>query len=314
MIAPEAGHGDGGAYGYCTEFVVMGATVERQDLQARLSSAGDSLIVVGEGDLLRVHIHTDDPGRALSLAAPLGRLDRVKIDDMEAQHSAAFGGIREREIAAVSVVAVAEGDGWVEVFRSAGATVVRGEKTMNPSTAELLEGIRSARAELVLVLPNNKNVVLTAEQAAGLAECDVTVVRTVSMPGGVAASLAFHPERSGEENAGAMASAARLVRVAEVTRAVRDASIGGVEVRKGEALALIDGKLGARADSEDDALLEALELLSGDTTLATVYTGAEIDEGRAAVVAGRARTMYPEMEVEVVHGGQPAYAYVLSVE
>ena len=312
MIAPGAGHGDGGAYGYCTEFVVMGATVEREGLQARLSPLGDSLIVVGEGDLLRVHIHTDDPGRAMSLAAPLGRLARVKVDDMEAQHAAVFGG---EERGALAVVAVAAGDGWAEVFRSAGAAaVVRGGQTMNPSAAELLEGIRSARAALVLVLPNNGNVVLTAEQAAGLADCEVRVVRTVSMPGGVAALLAFNAERDEEENAAAMATAAGLVRVAEVTRAVRDASTGGVAVRRGQAMAMIDGELGTTADSEEDALLRALALMRVDATLATVYTGAGIDEARAAAVAERARVLYPEVEVEVVRGGQPAYAYVLAVE
>ena len=315
LIAPEGAHGDGGAYGYCTEFVVMGATVEREGLQARLSALGDSLIVVGEGDLLRVHIHTDDPGRAMSLAAPLGRLARVKVDDMEAQHAAVFGGEERGALAPLAVVAVAAGDGWAEVFRSAGAAaVVRGGQTMNPSAAELLEGIRSARAALVLVLPNNGNVVLTAEQAAGLAECEVRVVRTVSMPGGVAALLAFNAERDEEKNAAAMATAAGLVRVAEVTRAVRDASIGGVTVRRGQAMAMIDGDLRTTADNEENALLRALALMRVDATLATVYTGSGIDEARAAAVTERARVLYPEVEVEVVRGGQPAYAYVLAVE
>ena len=317
VLAPEKGegHGDGEAYGYCTEFVVMGATMEREGLQARLSALGDSLIVVGEGDLLRVHIHTDDPGRALSLAAPLGRLARVKVDDMEAQHAAAFGGEERGAAAPLAVVAVATGEGFAAILQSAGAArIVRIGWPMKPSAQELLEAIRAAQASAVLLLPNHENIIMAARQAAELADCSVHVVPTKSMPAGIAALLAYNPERGAAENGEAMAMAAGLVRVAEVTRAVRDATIGGVAVRRGQAIAMIDGELGTTADNEEDALLQALALMRDDATLATVYTGVGIDDARAAAVAGRARALHPGVEVEVVRGGQPAYAYVLSVE
>lgn len=314
-IGAEIGHGGDSLFGYCTEFVVTEATVERAELRQRLASLGDSLLVVGEGDLLRVHIHTDDPGAALSLAAPLGRLARVKVDDMEAQHAAAFGAGRATTAEPMAVVAVSAGEGFSELFRSAGAAViVPGGQSMNPSAEELLAGIREARAEDVILLPNNKNIVMAARQAAKLAEARVHMVPTTSMAGGVAALLAYNAEHGPGENALAMAAAAAGLRVAEVTRAVRDAMIGGVAVAAGQAIALVDGELRLSADNEEDAVLRALDLMVADASLVTLYAGGDVDDAAVERLAARIRAIRPGLEVEAVRGGQPAYSYLLSVE
>ncbi len=317
--AVEATHGRAKEFGYCTEFMLISAAADADRLRAGLAELGDSIIVVHDGELTRAHVHTDDPGRALSLATAWGRLRDVKVDDMEAQHETA---LRARQPAAaptppaISVVAVAAGEGMSNVLRGVGAAVVvSGGQTMNPSAQELLDGLRAAGSRATIILPNNVNVAMAARQAAELAGAPVRVVPTRSVPQGVAALLAFDAERSLDANATAMRDAAEAVRCAEITRAVRDVSIRNVTVRAGQPIVIIDHVLSAAADSFEEAAMRALQLMAADeAALATIYFGAAADERSAQGLAERVRGAYPHLEVEVVRGDQPHYPYIVSLE
>jgi dihydroxyacetone kinase-like predicted kinase len=313
LAGVEDAHGHGDGFGYCTEFVVCGDGVPLDRLRAKLQDIGDSVLVVGEPDLARVHLHTADPGRALSVAGKLGRLRSVKVDDMEAQAEALAA--RTPPTGPLSVIAVAAGRGLIQALRDHGAErVVTGGQTMNPSAEEILRAVRATRGERVIILPNNKNVIWTAQQAARLAEKPVDVVPTRSVPQGLAALLAINPEAAPEENQAAMAEAARAVGTIEVTRAARGVSIEGVSVEPGGPIALIDDELSLTAPSPEDAALAAVERRSAGSGLITVYPGRDIEEARAAVLVKRLRERFPEAELELHPGGQPFYDYLVSVE
>ncbi|MGH2604931.1 MAG: DAK2 domain-containing protein, partial [Dehalococcoidia bacterium] len=222
----DAAHDHEGSFGYCTEFVVSGVDIALETLRTRLQGIGESVLVVGEPALARVHVHTQDPGQALSVGGDLGRLAKVKVDDMEAQAQQLAA--RNPPTGPLSVVAVAAGRGLIAALQEAGAErVVTGGQTMNPSTEEILRAIDASRGEQVMVLPNNKNIIWTAEQAAKLAARPAHVVPTRSVPQGIAALLAVNPEATPEENLTAMCEAVSSVRTIEVTRAARRVQIGG---------------------------------------------------------------------------------------
>jgi DAK2 domain fusion protein YloV len=313
LTQAEAAHGHGDGFGYCTEFVVSGIDIPLDRLRARLQGIGQSVLVVGEPVLARVHVHTDDPGRALSIGAGLGRLANVKVDDMEAQAEALAA--RTPPTGPLSIVAVAAGRGLIETLRAVGAErVVTGGQTMNPSTQEILRAVQACRGEHVIVLPNNKNIVWTAEQAAKLAERPVHVVPTRSMPQGVAAILAVNPDAPIETNLEAMREAAAAVRTIEVTRAARGVTIRGVAVAPDQPIALIDDDLTTATATPEDAALAALEEAGADRAIVTIYAGHDTELERAQALAARVRERYPGAEVEVRFGGQPFYDYVISVE
>ncbi len=311
-----AGHDRETGFGYCTEFMISGERLDEARLRAQLSGSGESVLVAGDERTLRVHVHTQDPGAVLTLCAAAGRLRDVKVDDMEAQHRAAF----ERDVPRVGaappigVVAVAAGAGWHAAFSELGAAaIVAGGQTMNPSTEELVDAIRRCGSPAVIVLPNNKNIVMAARQAAELAGVPALVVVSLSMPQGLAAMLAHNTERSPEDDAAAMAAAATAVRTVEVTHAVRDAAIGDVRVRAGQAIALVDDELRVAAESIPEAALQALHSVGGGS-LITLYRGADVGEAEAEALAGMVRHAYPAAEVELVDGGQPHYHYIISAE
>ncbi len=232
-------HGGGESeYGYCTEFLVTGEGLDAEAVLERMVTLGDSVFVVGDEKLLRIHVHTSDPGAAIGYGTSLGELTRLKVDNIQAQaeefaHKVQVG--YEPNLAPVSTVAVASGRGLEDVFRSLGVTaIVPGGRTMNPSTQQILAAIDSCRRDEVIVLPNNKNVILTAEQAAQHSKKDVKVVPTESIPQGIAALLALNLESGLRENAAIMGEARHQVRTIEVTKAIRSAVIGGLSVRKGQ--------------------------------------------------------------------------------
>jgi uncharacterized protein len=319
--APEpalaAIHQELSRYRYCTTFVVEGDALDAERLEADLDRLGDSLLVVGDARALKVHVHTDDPGAALSLGTGAGTIEGVEIADMHRQTEqreqrllAALPGGASRS----AVVAVAVGGGNRDLFRDLGAErVVEGGQTMNPSTADLLEAIDGVAAEEVVLLPNNPNVLLAAEQAARVAGRPVHVVPTTSIPAGLAALVAFHGERSAEENAEAMGEALRGVVTAEVAVASRDAIADGVAVREGEYLALLEGTPVAAGTDLEQVVETLLELvLRQPRDVLTLLRGADAPslDGLAASLAER----YPELEIEVHEGGQPHYPVLLSAE
>lgn len=324
-------HGAGSAYGYCTEFVADGAAAGMDAVRARVERLGDSVLVVGDAALIRVHVHTDDPGAAISLGTSLGPLLRVKVENMQAQHErfadaaraarAAEGAGRGRqaeaqEPVAIAVIAVASGDGFAAVMRGEGATaVVPGGQTMNPSVELLLRAIDAAPAADVIVLPNNRNVILSAEQAARLSKKRVRVVKTLSMPQGISAQFAFNADADLDANAAAMQQAAADVRTIEVTRAARATEIDGSQVPEGRPIALIDDRLDLAAPTADDALLAAVDRVAPEPGAAvTLYYGAATSPEAAERAGERLRARCPDSEVQVIFGGQPFYEYIASVE
>ena len=314
----DAIHQELSPYRYCTTFMIEGEDLDSDGIEHELEQLGDSLLVVGDPEALKVHVHTDEPGRALAVGTRAGVIDRVEIANMHEQ-------TRQREHrllvavpdalpATTGVVAVVAGDGNRRLFESLGATkIVEGGQTMNPSTAELVDAIEATPAAEVVLLPNNSNVILSAEQAAGLTEKPVTVVPTGSLPAGLAALVAFDPERSAAENAAAMNEVVGDVKTGEVTIASRDVELNGLSVRKGAWLGLAEGKAVAGGpDFDDVAATVAERLLEEPRDIMTLLTGA--DEPQLDELLRRIQDAHPQLELDIQAGGQPHYPLLLSAE
>ncbi len=312
---------EGSLYGYCTELLIGGRELDLEEIRGRVMGLGDSVIVVGDPQLVRVHVHTDDPGAALSLGTGAGQLVQVKVDNIRKQ-AERFVEMHEEmrgdaaEAPPLSTVAVVAGEGMARVFRSVGCTrVVSGGPTMNPSTREIVDAVEACPADDVAVLPNDKNIILAAQQARKLTKKRLHVVGTRSMPQGIAALLAVSPGEDVKTVVGAMEDACGAVRTIEITRAVRRTSIGGVRVNEGDVIAIVDDQLQLAAPSAEEAVVGALEgLPQADESLATLYYGAETTAAAAEELARNIRERFSSYEVEVVFGGQPNYDYIVSVE
>ncbi|MBI3976921.1 MAG: DAK2 domain-containing protein [Chloroflexi bacterium] len=314
----------GGVYGYCTEFVVQATTeaIDLAALRAGIEAIGDSTLVVGDQRVARVHLHTFDPGRALTYAVGLGTLHRIKIENMQEQYERfrqeepAMPGAGRRPDRGVAVVAVAAGPGLTRVLQSLGAAaIVGGGQAANPSAEELLRAIEAVPAAEVIILPNNKNVVLAAQQAIGLAEKRACVVPSQNVPQGIAALLALRAEAGMEENCTAMTEAMAAVQVAEVTSAVRAAQMNGLTVAAGETIGLINGQLVTAGPDATSVVLDLLARLGADRReLITIYTGEGVGHPGADDLRDRVRHCFPGPTVELVDGGQPHYPFILSVE
>jgi hypothetical protein len=306
-----------GERGYCTEFVVSGPNADANAARERLSTIGTSLLVVAADTLLRVHLHTEDPDGAIAYGRSLGEVSHVKVDNLEAQIARFAADTPTAPVApAIDVVAVAAGEGFDAAFRGVGVThVVHGGQTMNPSAGEILEAIEACAADEVIVLPNNKNIVAAAQQAANESTKHVTVVPSRSLPQGVAAVLALNRDLSFEANAEAMERALASVRSAEVTRAVRATTIGGRAVGIGQVIGVVEGELRVVEDDLPAAVRACIEeILSDDASLLTIYSGEDVRETDADALAESLRAQYPSLEIELIRGGQPHYPYILSLE
>lgn len=300
--------------GFCTEFVLEpppGGTVDVAGLRALAESFGDSVVVVGDERLARVHVHTEQPEALLAAAGRLGTPRRVKVDDMGAQRER-FEAAGSGATAAVGMLALSRGDGFDRLFESLGARVVDLGVVEKPAAGNIAHAAEAMGTADVIVLPNHKNVLLAAEQAAQLARCTLHIVPTTTLPQGVAAALMFDPAGRAAELVSRMAEAAKSVRTVEVTRAAASRAADGVRVEAGQAIAVVDGRLKAARATLEDALVEGLAAAgAGAGKLVTVYVG----EGGEAGLAGDAvRQRFPGAEVEVIDGGQPLYPYIASVE
>jgi DAK2 domain fusion protein YloV len=317
-IAVEAVHQALSRYRYCTTFVIEGDALDREALEAELERLGDSLLVVGDSAAVKVHVHTDEPGAALSLGTRAGTIEGVEIADMHRQTEQR----EERLLAAIpgsgasrtGVIAVVVGEGNRRLFEDLGAgRIVEGGQTMNPSTADLLTAVEALDAGEVVILPNNSNVLMAAEQAARVAGKPVHVVPTESIPAGLSALVAFNAERTAAENAAAMGETLAGVATGEIALATREASTNGVPVREGEYLALLDGDAVASGAEFDDVARELLaRLLAEPRDVLTLLRG----EG-APPLSGLLEELeasHPELEVDVHEGGQPHYPLLISAE
>ncbi|MDP2952655.1 MAG: DAK2 domain-containing protein, partial [Chloroflexota bacterium] len=303
------------SFGYCTEFLIQGEGLDGEQVKQKLSSLGESVLVVGYESTLRVHLHSLDPGAALSYATSLGSLRQVKVEDMEEQHRHLLA-LQDKASSGIWPVAVASGEGLAKIFRSLGAkAIVSGGHTMNPSVQELLEAVEAAPISQVVLLPNNSNIIPAAQQVQALTAKEVAVVPTRSIPQGVAALLAFNPEATLTANAAAMERASNVVRTGEVTTAVRSMKWDGLSVEKGQAIGLLDGKLVEAGASRPAVTLSLLSRMGlGEGKMVTLYCGAEADPREAEEVLRALKERFPGLEAEAVAGGQPHYYYILSVE
>jgi DAK2 domain fusion protein YloV len=309
-----------GGWGYCTEFLIEGNGLDVEAIRNQIEALGNSVMVVGEPELVKVHVHTDDPTRVITLAGRNGKLLKLSVGDMSTQHKR----ILESEAAStkplrpngVGLVAVVAGLGLVEIFRGLGVdAIVEGGQTMNPSTQDMLIAIESVPYNEVILLPNNRNVILAAKQVVGLTKKKVHVLETDSVPEGVAAVVAFRPDRSGADNVAAMKAEAERVQTIEVTHAVRDTRSNGLRVKKGDVIGLINEKLEFAGHDYAEVVNKALGKLGPDSyELVTVYRGAGASEDELDVLQTASRSNFPGLEVEVQQGGQQHYPFILSVE
>jgi len=304
-------------YGYCTEFLLKGEKLDTDKMRKKLEKKGESLIVVGDDAAARVHIHTPEPGDVISYASSLGTLHQVSIRNMDEQHHDYLEMQKDRGPAVdTAIVAVVAGDGLSDVFTSLGVTaIVPGGQTMNPSTKDLLQAVEEAASDKVIILPNNKNIVATANQVQSLTEKKIEVVSTTTIPQGVAALLAFDYEANLESNVQIMTRAITAVKTIEICRAVRSAKLGDLKIKKKQPIGFLDGDMVAVGESGLEVLNKMLSTLGlSKVEVITIYYGADTKSAEAEQVASDIRGRYPQLQIEVVKGGQPHYNYIISIE
>ncbi|RKJ49945.1 hypothetical protein D7X33_32820, partial [Butyricicoccus sp. 1XD8-22] len=289
-----------------------------------LNLMGDSLLVVSDDEIAKVHIHTETPGLVLSAGQRYGSLIKIKVDNMREQHTAIVGDQptapisqqQKKEKHPYAVVTIAMGEGVANLLRSIGASyVIEGGQTMNPSTEDIVKAVKEIEAERVIILPNNKNIIMAAEQAVELLDIDAAVVPTKTIPQGMAAILAFNPEATVEENKQGMTNALSHVKTGQVTYAVRDTSIDGIEIHKDDYMALAEGKIVLSTPNMLEAAQKVVtDLVDEDCEIITVLYGEDTTEEQANELASFIEENYPDIEVEIVEGKQALYPFILSIE
>jgi DAK2 domain fusion protein YloV len=308
-------------YGYDVQFLIVGQGLDVEAVRQRIAEIGESALVVGTPETVKIHLHVADPGIPISYGASLGSLRDVVVEDMQAQYRdfVAHGEPRAASSQVsqeIGVIAVVMGDGLTRVFQSLGVgAIVNGGQTMNPSTQDLLEAIESLPARSVILLPNNSNVILTAEQARALSSKPVTVLPTHFIPQGIAALLAINYQADFETNTATMAEAMEEVETGEVTTATRSVKINGLAIADGQIIGLHNGELKVSGTTVEEVVRCLLkEMIQTPREIITLYYGDTVTEKDANRLADVLRRDWPEQEIEVVTGGQPHYHYILSVE
>ena len=308
------------AWGYCTEFFVDDFSGDEREFEAHIHEIGESVLVIPDDDLVKVHVHTQDPGGALSYAGGFGRLSGVKVEDMETQtrgraEASAESGGTLAPTTKLGVVAASRGAGNRELFESMGAVVVEGGQGTNPSVEELARAVEETGAEAVILLPNNKNIVPTAERVRELAKAEVHVVATTNIAGGLAVMIGFDPEGEAAEVAHEMHEISESLLCAEVTRALREARIEGRDVPEGAYIGLLDGELLAVEEGVEDAALKLVEkMIEEGADVVTLLRGDGLDEMTAHRILERIKLLDGTVEVEVKDGGQPLYPLQMVAE
>ena len=320
-------------FGYCTEFIIMlekeFTAKDETEFKAYLESIGDSIVCVADDDIVKIHVHTNDPGLAIQKALTYGQLSRMKIDNMREEHQERL--IKDAEKLAaqqaeakkaeprkeVGFIAVSIGEGMNEIFRELGADyIIEGGQTMNPSTEDMLNAIEQVNAEHIFILPNNKNIILAANQAQALTEDkDIIVVPSKTVPQGITAIINYMPDADAQTNLEAMIEGIGNVKTGQVTYAVRDTHIDDKEIHEGDIMGIGDSGILAVGQSVEETTKEMLaQLVDEDTELISLYYGQDVQEESAENFAQEIEDLYPDVDVDVHSGGQPIYYYVLSVE
>lgn len=323
---------------YCTEFIVNRAAEcekEPSELRAYLETIGDCVVVVDDEEIIKVHVHTDHPGNAIENALTFGQLVHLKIENMRDQHERAKHDAENAQkkpaksadlsetytpvapTKPVGFVSVCAGSGIEELFKDLGVdTVVSGGQTMNPSTDDILKAIETTPAETVFVLPNNKNIIMAAEQTIPISTRKVIVIHTRTIPQGISAMLAYDPETGDEDNAIEMQKSTERIATGQVTFAARDSDFDGHSIKKGEILAMLGGKISFVENDVDKSVMKLLkQMVKRESQFITVIYGEDVDEASAALLEEQIRQKYgAKTEITVINGGQPIYYYILSVE
>lgn len=310
-------------FGYCTEIMVRfeddKEPFNEDDFRNALAELGDSLLVISDDEVAKVHVHTETPGNVMTIGQKYGSLIKIKVDNMREQHSAIVNEEQpaaKKETHPYAIVTIAMGEGVATLLRSIGASyVIEGGQTMNPSTEDIVKAVKEINAERVLILPNNKNIVMAAEQAVELLDIEAAVVTTKTIPQGMAAILAFNPEASVEDNQATMTEAFADVKTGQVTFAVRDTSIDGVEIHKNDFMALAEGKIIASTKTMAEAAQTvATQLVDEDAEIVTIIFGEDATEQQAAELATFIESLNEDVEVELFNGKQALYPFIISVE
>jgi DAK2 domain fusion protein YloV len=316
-VAPVAARLEEATYGYCTQFLVHGARIDVGRVREQLAPLGDSLLVVGDDDVVRVHVHTFQPGRAIDLALAHGAVDRITIDNMQEQnaHAREFAAPSSETKATCGLVVVSVGSGFRDLFRSLGATVVPGGQTLNPSAEDLLRALRSTAACEYVLLPNNPNVLMTAKQAETMFDKPVAVVATRNLAEGVVAAVSFQSGLAAEQNRSNMDRMLAGARTAEVTTAVRAANLDGHEIQPGALLGLVDERIVVVGQELTDVSLRLLEQLGADEfEVITLYAGQDLSSEAGSELQARLSESYARQQVDLIRGGQPHYQLILACE
>ncbi len=317
-------------FGYCTEFIIMlNRTFNKKsekDFKAYLESIGDSIVCVADDDVVKVHVHTNDPGMAIQKALKYGALSNIKIDNMRLEHQEKLFKMAEKEKEEAAskeppsefgFIAVSAGDGMSEIFKSLGVDyIIEGGQTMNPSTADILDAVEKVNAKTVFILPNNKNIILAANQAAELTtEKDLLVIPTKTVPQGITAVINFVPEMSADENEAAMLQEINTVSTGEVTYAVRDTMIDDKQIQKDDYMGIGDNGLIAVGKSLEQVAAQTLDgMFRDDCELISIYYGSDVSQEDAEAFGASMAEKYSGCDVELQYGGQPIYYYIMSVE
>ncbi|WP_072886792.1 DAK2 domain-containing protein [Tepidibacter formicigenes] len=310
-------------FAYCTEFILESNKITSDKMKEIVEKYGDSLVVVGDDSLIKIHIHTNNPGLVLEEAIKYGQLNKIKIDNMKVQHENRL--IEEynekveeesKEMKKYGFIATAMGKGLASIFKDFGVDyVIEGGQTMNPSTEDFIEGINNINAENIIILPNNSNVIMAANQAKEISNKNIIVIPCKTTPQGFSALLAFNPEADYVSNERAMKYALSNVKTGQVTFAVRDTNINGVDIKEGDIIGIGEGEIKKSGKDKKEVTLSLIEeLVDEDSEIITLFYGEEIDEESANEIKDIIEEKYDYLDVELYYGGQPLYYYIVSVE
>lgn len=304
---------------YCTELMLRGENLDPDGIRDQIGCLGDSVLAVGDEKVVKIHIHTNHPGKVLEICVGLGTLHSIKIDNMKEQHAGLVSDKPAAEpvlAAGQTVVAVAAGDGMAKILESLGtAKIIRGGQTMNPSTEEILQAVRDVPYKEIIILPNNKNIVMAAKQVGELTDKDVRVVETRSVPQGIAALLAFTPEEPLDENVVAMEHARKKIKSGQVTFAVCDSKVGGQDIRENDIIGIYEEEIAVVGQDVNRVVKDLLfKMADENAEIITLYSGEAVDGEAAALLRDELTLMFNGKEVELYDGGQPFYYYIISVE
>src|SRR5699024_9405400 len=310
-------------FGYCTEFMVRFEDGKREfkedEFRNEMSEYGDSLLVINDDESVKVHVHTETPGEAVTYAATYGELMKMNVVNMREQFRTVHGDTNhaaEKQAYDTAIITVSSGEGINELFKSIGVThVINGGQTMNPATEDIVNVIKGEDVKQVIILPNNKNIIMAAEQAAEVLEIPAAVVASTSIPEGLASMLSFNPEASLEDNKKAMSESLEHVQTGQVTYSVRDTKIDGVDIKKDQHMGIAEGKIITASDSRVDTLNTLIsKMIDEDTEIITILIGEGGTEEEVEAVIEDIEGTHEDVEFEIHNGAQPVYSYLISVE